>query len=422
MRELSRAYSLHWGVVVLERRAKQILLGTTGKLPQEERLRLEAYFGASVRIKRIGREAFFCEHARILSGRPGKEAGGPGESEELASPEAPAVVVAGALLNEAARLGASDLHLRLAGGSLATALRIEGVLREHLRFGEPLGTAVVRRLLSLADLDPYSGDPAQEGSFSFQGVGGRYDARLSLLRRSRDSLSLAIRLFPPPDRRLSLEMIALLPEVCGELASLASLEDGLLLLCGPTGSGKSTTLHAMLRPQANRGRRVVTIEDPVEQEEERFLQLDLRKAAKGRLLLEAALRQDPDVIVLGEVRSPETATYVVEAALTGHLVLTTLHAPSVAGAVERLLELGADPCGLEHALRGVISQRLVAATPPEHGCPRRVVLFEIANLDRQPFDGRRLTGEWWHRYLSRNQFRRFSSYRDGLEEAGYRFA
>ncbi len=422
MRDLSRAYSLHWGVVVLENNPGRVLLGATGELPQEERIRLGAYFGAPVSLRRIEREEFLSHHARQLSGpkRTGSE--GSGVAEELASPEAPAVVVANALLSEAASVGASDLHLRLIEGSLETALRVDGSVVEHLRFAEPLGTAVVRRLLSLANLDAYSGDAAQEGSLSYRGAAGRYDVRLSLLRRRRENLFLALRLFPPSGRRLTLEEIAILPEARRELAHLAGLGDGLILLCGPTGSGKSTTLHAMLRPQAALGRRVVTIEDPVEQEEERFFQLDLRNVADGRVLLEAALRQDPDIIVLGEIRGPETARYAIEAALTGHLVLTTLHAPSVAGAVERLLELGADSCALEHALRGVISQRLVSAVPPGGNRGSRLVLFEIANLATVPFDGERLSGEWWHRYLSRNRYRTFDSYRREAQARGYRFA
>ncbi|MFP4300901.1 MAG: GspE/PulE family protein [Spirochaetaceae bacterium] len=420
--ELSRAYSLHWGVVVLQRGSHQVLLGATEELPEEERLRLRAAFGAPVAVKRISREEFLAQHARMLSGPRKPESEGPAGAEELASPEAPAVVVVNGLLGEAAALGASDLHLRLMEGSLMTALRREGRLEEHLRFAEPLGTAVIRRLLSLADLDPYSGEAAQEGSFSFQGAAGTYDARLSLLRRRRENLSVALRLFPPSEKRLSLDEIALLPEAREELAFLASRDDGLILLCGPTGSGKSTTLHAMLRPEADRGRRVVTIEDPVEQEEERFLQLNLRKVTEGRVLLEAALRQDPDIIVLGEVRSPETTRYAIEAALTGHLVLTTLHAPSAAGAVERLLELEADPCALEHALGGVISQRLVSAVPPGGELPRRVVLFEIVNLASAPFDGNELTGAWWRRYLSRNRYRTFGSYRREAAARGYRFA
>lgn len=416
---LSSSYSLRWGVVLLEYGRGEVLLGTTKELPPVELNRLAAYLGAPLRLKEITEEEFLSHHARSFTVDSGKEEGESKEQDDLASPEAPAVVVAGALLLEAAGRDASDLHLRLQGRRLTTALRVGGALSEHLSFPGSLGAAVIRRLLTLADLDPYSKEAAQEGSLTVNTPRGRYDLRLSLLRRSSHSLSLALRLFPPPSRRLSLPEIALVPEVAFSLQRLASREQGLLLLCGPTGSGKSTTIHALLRPQADQGRRVVTIEDPVEQLEERFLQLDLRRSREPRRMLEAALRQDPDILVLGEVRSSETADYAVEAALTGHLVLTTLHAPSAAGAVERLLELGVAPSALEQALGGVVSQRLLPPAAPGEGGPTQVALMEVLDLTESPFDGKELTGPWWRSFLSRTGYLDFRAYRRRLAEAGY---
>lgn len=419
---LSSAYSMQWGVVLLEEREKEFLLGSTATLPPEEVNRLAAFLGTPVEIHPISQEEFLSYHARAFALSAGESEPSRPASEDVASPEAPAVVVAGALLLEAAARDASDLHLRLQGDSLTTELRVEGVLSEHLSFPGTLGAAVVRRLLTLADLDPYSTEAAQEGSLPVSTPRGQFDTRLSLLRRRPDSLSLALRLFPPPEKRLSLTEIALLPEAASRLHRLASRKQGLLLLCGPTGSGKSTTVHALLRPQADAGRRVVTIEDPVEQREERFLQLDMRRSSDPHLILEAALRQDPDILVLGEIRSSETASYAVEASLTGHLVLTTLHASSVSGAVDRLLELGVAPSALVQALGGVVVQRLLQALVPGETRPKLVALMELIDLAETPFDGKELTGPWWRSFLRRTGHLRFREYRARLGEAGYHLA
>lgn len=421
MREagLSSSYSLHWGVVVLESEKEVTLLGSTRELPPEELNRIAAALGAPVRVRRISDEEFLSRHARTFTVDHEAAESATAADDDLASPEAPAVVVAGALLLEAAGRDASDLHLRLQGGRLTSALRIGGILSQHLTFPGSLGAAVIRRLLTLADLDPYSREAVQEGSLWANTPAGRYDIRLSLLRRESDALALALRFFPPPERRLSLPEIALVPETAFALHRLACREQGLLLFCGPTGSGKSTTIHALLRPQADKGRRVVTIEDPVEQIEERFLQLDLRRSREGEKMIEAALRQDPDILFFGEVRSAETAGYAVEAALTGHLVLTTLHASSVAGTVDRLLELGVDQSALEQALTGVVSQRLLPAVVPGEAGPRQVALIELLNLGETPFDGKELTGPWWRSFLSRTGYLRLESYRNRLIEAGY---
>lgn len=419
---LSSSYSLYWGVVILKAMEKEVLVGCTGALPPEEANRLSASLGAPVRILPISQEEFLSRHARAFTLSAGEPEGSSSEPEDSASPEAPAVVVAGALLLEAAGRNASDLHLRLQEGRLTTELRVGGLLSEHLSFPGALGAAVIRRLLTLADLDPYSREAAQEGSLQVTTSRGRYDTRLSLLRRRGDSLSLALRLFPPPEKRLSLTEIALLPEAAFRLHRLASRKQGLLLFCGPTGSGKSTTVHALLRPQADAGRRVVTMEDPVEQREERFLQLDMRKSSDRHLILEAALRQDPDILFLGEVRSSETAAYAVEAALTGHLVLTTLHASSVSGAVDRLLELGVEASALVQALVGVVGQRLLQAVVPAGAGYRQVALLEVLDLTESPFDGKELTGPWWRSFLSRTGYLGFREYREHLKEAGYDLA
>lgn len=417
---LSREYCRRWSLSYLGESRTTVRLAAAAQLPEEERLRLRSYFGKEVHYEWVSEEALLLAEAATLSGEQGARRLSGAEIRERERPGAPAVIVCRALLVEATRQGASDLHLRLTEEALTSYLRIHGELREHLSFSSALGEAVIRRLLALAALDPFSLATSQEGRLTLPVASGSYDLRLSLLRRRRAELSLALRIFPPPDRRLELDRIVPDQATRLQLRRLASLEGGLLLLCGPTGCGKSTTLHAMLRGEARSGRRVVTLEDPVEQEESLFLQLDLRELSQARGVLEASLRQDPDILVLGEIRNGETLAWAVEAALTGHLVLSTLHVSSLSGAVDRLLELGGEEAALREVLRGVMTQRLVRATSP-HAPAGRVALLSLANLAEEPLDVPRLTGDWWRRYLGRNNHLDEASYRSRLEKAGYRF-
>lgn len=420
--KLSAEYARYWGVADLGEAGGLPVLGVAGELPEEERAKIEGYLRSPVVLRRVSRQELLLAQAAELAAPAGSEAGENIVGEEIASPEAPAVVAAKGLLLAAASRGATDLHLHLSPEGLRTVLRLGGSLREHLRFPPGLGAAVIRRLLALADLDPFSPDPAQEGSLSVESEAGRHAARLSLLRRRRDRLSLALRLFPPANRRPGTEAILPEPRARGRLKKLAAMSQGLLLFCGPTGAGKSTTLHALFREEAEGGRRVVALEDPVEQEEERFLQLDMQRVEEPRRLLEAALRQDPDILLLGEVRNREAASYACEAALTGHLVATTLHATSVAGAIERFLDLGAPAGAVRESLRGVVYQRLVNIAGTADPRQRLLPLFEIADLRGIRFDGAALTGKWWRRFLERTGYLTLSEYRRRLVDLGYTVA
>ncbi|MFP4329672.1 MAG: GspE/PulE family protein [Spirochaetaceae bacterium] len=418
-RLLSTAYCRRWKISLLRETAQRVELAAAAPLPLEEADRLESYFGKPVSFTSVSEETLLLSEAARLSGEAGGIAPADVGEDERGNPEAPAVIVSRALMIEAANRNASDLHLHLSPEELSCFLRIDGVLERHLSFPPALGAAVIRRLLALAGLDPFSLDTSQEGRLTLTIDATPHDLRLSLLRRGREEISLALRLFPPREKRPCVAEIIPHQATRGKLERLASLQRGLLLFCGPTGSGKSTTVHALLLEEAKAGRRVVTLEDPVEQQEPAFLQLDLKSIAEARGVLEAALRQDPDILVLGEVRNGETLAWAVEAALTGHLVLTTLHVSSIESAVDRLLELGAPEAALREVLRGVITQRLVPALrPPDPS--RRLALLSVADLDQTPLDVPRLTGEWWRRYLRRSGYISEGFYRKEIEALGYR--
>jgi len=286
-----------------------------------------------------------------------------------AAPDAPTAAAVEVLLAEAHAAGASDVHVVPAADAFEVRLRLDGVVGPVARLPKERLPLLVQRIKVLAGLLTYRTDAAQDGRVAREDNGGRGELRVSVVPTLHGEKAVVRLLDPagaggprtvdalgwPADAREALEAAVLQP-------------DGLLLFCGPAGSGKTTAIYAGLRRiVAAGGRSCVSIEEPVEAD---LTGVDQTPVDRGAGLdfagaLRALLRHDPEVLFVGEVRDRETAGIVVEAGLTGHLVLTTVHAGGAAEAVRRLLDLDAEPAAVASTLRRVFAQRLVRRRCPE---------------------------------------------------------
>jgi general secretion pathway protein E len=285
------------------------------------------------------------------------------------------------LLAAAASAGASDVHLHPTPQGLLVQWRIDGVLQKLGEFPRGKAADVVARLKVLAELLTYRADVPQEGRIRREGLGLESRASelptLALPTSPTPSVEMrvstfptlhgeraVVRLFATEDRYLYLADLGLPSEIVAALATLVNETSGALLLTGPAGSGKTTTAYACLREavRASRGQRsVVTLEDPVEVAVPGVSQSQVQPAAGFTLAtcLRSLMRQDPEVILVGEIRDTETVQTVFQAALTGHLVVSTFHTGSAAGAISRLLDMGIEPYLIISGIRALLHQRLV---------------------------------------------------------------
>ncbi len=272
---------------------------------------------------------------------------------------ASAAAVVDRLLGAAADAGASDLHLEPGDEGLAVRLRLDGVLQDAGRLPAPLAGRAVTRLKVLAGLLSYRHDIPQEGRI--ESAAGRAALRLAVFPTVAGERAV-VRLFAGGDRLGDLADLGLAGEQQAALGNLAARGEGMILLTGPAGSGKTTTIYAMLRHiiTATPGRSVLALEDPVEQRVPGVSQTQVGPPggmgfAAG---LRSALRQDPQVLAVGEIRDAETATTAVAAALSGHLLISTLHAGSAPAVFARLAQIGIEPFQLASAVTAVLAQRL----------------------------------------------------------------
>jgi type II secretory ATPase GspE/PulE/Tfp pilus assembly ATPase PilB-like protein len=266
------------------------------------------------------------------------------------------------ILTEGAARRASDVHFEPTPVGLDIRFRIDGVLHSVALLPRELATNVVARLKVMAELLTYRTDVPQEGRIRADDRDAVEDMRVSTFPTVHGEKAV-VRIFHTAAELLNLDQLGLSPEIERSLAALLAERGGAIFLTGPSGSGKTTTIYACLRRLAGdgSGKHIVTIEDPVERWIEGVSQSQARPGtefdfARG---LRSLLRQDPDVIMIGEIRDPETASAATEAALTGHLVFSTLHAGSACGVVGRLLEMGIEPYVLTSGVRGILNQRLV---------------------------------------------------------------
>jgi general secretion pathway protein E len=289
------------------------------------------------------------------------------EPEDLAESEddAPIIRLINALLTEAVKEGASDIHIEPFENRLVVRFRIDGVLREVLSPQKAIANAVVSRIKVMARLDIAEKRLPQDGRISLRIAGNPVDVRVSTIPAGYGE-RVVLRLLDKRAGKLDLAQLGMAPVALQALAETIERPHGILLATGPTGSGKTTTLYASLLRLNDRSRNIMTVEDPIEYYIDGVGQTQVNTKVEMTFArgLRAILRQDPDVVMVGEIRDLDTAQIAVQASLTGHLVLSTLHTNSAVGAITRLRDMGIEPFLLSSSLIGLLAQRLVRVLDP----------------------------------------------------------
>lgn len=290
-----------------------------------------------------------------------------------------------ALLESALARHASDLHLDPQPGSFALRLRIDGLLEPARIVDSEIGAAMVTRLMVMADLLTYRRDLPQEGRITLASPASAkaVELRVSVIPTTQ-GLRAVVRLPAELTTRRSLEDLGLPPRVLDELKRFACADQGLLLVTGPAGAGKTTTIYALLRHivATQSGLSLVTIEDPVESQLPGVAQIQVSDTGPldYAAALRSVLRQDPQVLMLGEIRDAATASIAVQAALSGHRLIATMHAGSPAAAIARLLEMGVEPYQVTSSVEAVLTQRLLRRKNPDGGYFGRLPIAELARM------------------------------------------
>ncbi|QXL83447.1 GspE/PulE family protein [Comamonas sp. NLF-1-9] len=274
--------------------------------------------------------------------------------------DAPIIRMLNALLTQAARDGASDIHIEPYERHSSVRFRVDGQLREVVQPNRALHAALISRLKIMADLDIAEKRLPQDGRISLRLGTRAIDVRVSTLPNAHGERAV-LRLLDKSESKLSLQAVGMQGEVLARFEHLIAQPHGILLVTGPTGSGKTTTLYAALSRLDAARSNIMTVEDPIEYELPGVgqTQVNARIELTFAKALRAILRQDPDVIMIGEIRDFETAQIAIQASLTGHLVLATLHTNDAASAVTRLIDMGVEPFLLSSSLLGALAQRLV---------------------------------------------------------------
>ncbi len=321
-----------------------------------------------------------------------------------AANDAPIIRMLNALLTQAAKDGASDIHIEPYERASSVRFRVDGTLREVVQPNRALHAALISRLKIMAELDIAEKRLPQDGRISLR-IGGRaVDVRVSTLPSAHGERAV-LRLLDKGEARFTLRSLGMSSEVLEPFEKLVQQPHGIVLVTGPTGSGKTTTLYAALQTLDTSTTNVLTVEDPIEYELPGIgqTQVNAKIDLTFAKALRAILRQDPDVIMIGEIRDFETAQIAIQASLTGHLVLATLHTNDAPSAVTRLTDMGVEPFLLSSSLLGVLAQRLVRKLCPHcrrqddrglwHpvGCPEcghtgykgRTGVYELMTADSQ---------------------------------------
>jgi general secretion pathway protein E len=277
-----------------------------------------------------------------------------------AQDDAPIIRMINALLTQAVRDGASDIHIEAFEHFSLVRFRIDGSLRDVARPRRELHAALLSRIKILASLDIAEKRLPQDGRMALRVAGKAVDVRVSTLPTGHGERAV-LRLLDKQAGRLDLKALGLADDTRVALSKLVRQPHGIVLVTGPTGSGKTTTLYAALGQLDSTVTNILTVEDPIEYDLEGVgqTQVNARIDMDFARALRAMLRQDPDVVMIGEIRDLETAQIAVQASLTGHLVLATLHTNDAIAAVTRLVDMGIEPFLLSSSLLGVLSQRLI---------------------------------------------------------------
>jgi general secretion pathway protein E len=337
----------------------------------------------ALKVERVGDEDF----DRLLrqtyeGGRPGMQmVDGLEETTDLAhlaqdlpeqadlldsDDDAPIIRLINAVLTQAVKENASDIHIEPFENRLVVRFRVDGVLREVLQSKRAVAPLVVSRIKVMSKLDIAEKRLPQDGRISLRIAGRAVDVRVSTIPSGHGE-RVVLRILDKQAGRLELESLGMDTATRALVDDLIHKPHGIILVTGPTGSGKTTTLYAALERLNDNTRNIMTVEDPIEYYIDGIGQTQVNTKVEMTFArgLRAILRQDPDVVMVGEIRDLETAQIAVQASLTGHLVLSTLHTNTAVGAMTRLRDMGIEPFLLSSSLIGVVAQRLIRVLNPE---------------------------------------------------------
>lgn len=305
------------------------------------------------------------------------------EPEDLleSTDDAPVIRLINAMLTEAVRKQASDIHIEPFEKRLGVRYRVDGVMQKLLDPPREIAPLIISRLKVMAKLDISERRKPQDGRISLRVAGRPVDVRVSTLPSGHGE-RVVLRLLDKQAGRLDLEHLGMPDPALQALQHSLGMSHGIILVTGPTGSGKTTTLYAALAKLNTSRYTILTVEDPIEYYIDGIGQTQVNTKveldfARG---LRAILRQDPDIVMVGEIRDTETADIAVQASLTGHLVLSTLHTNTAIGAVTRLRDMGIEPFLLSSSLVGLVAQRLVRLLCPDCKKPHSPSINELKSL------------------------------------------
>jgi len=307
------------------------------------------------------------EDVEVVLGGKNKKQGESGKREEEDLPDAPIIRLCNMIITDAIQAGASDIHIEPAENEVILRYRVDGVLRDIMNIPAKLHRKLVSRVkIMTGTMDIAERRKPQDGRARVVVGNRQVDLRISTLPTYFGE-KVVIRILDPKAAKLDLEELGFEPPQLEKFKALISRSQGMVLVTGPTGSGKTTTLYAALHAVKSRAKNIITLEEPVEYILEGINQVEVNERAGVRFStgLRSILRQDPDIILVGEIRDGETAKIAVEAAMTGHLLLSTLHTNSAAAAIPRLIDLGVEPYLAAASLSGVLAQRLLRRICPD---------------------------------------------------------
>jgi len=376
------AYLEQWGILPLEVTGNHLRVAVTGEPAAEVLEDLEGSFGVPVELVPVARDALLDAIRRTFAASESVvelvkdldaalEQSPEGSGDELTDTrdlanQPPVVRFVNLLIREAHDARASDIHLESAREGLRARFRLDGVLVDVPSPPKGLQAAVISRIKLLAELDIAERRAPQDGRIRVRLEERELDLRVSTVPTLYGE-SVVLRLLDRGGRPVALDELGMDPETLTRFRRLAEQPHGILLATGPTGSGKTTTLYAALGLRQRSAEKIITVEDPVEYHLEGVTQVPVHAKAGMTFgsALRSILRQDPDVLMVGEMRDAETAGIAVQAALTGHLVFSTLHTNDAASAITRLEDLRVEPYLIAATLEGVLAQRLELRICPD---------------------------------------------------------
>jgi general secretion pathway protein E/type IV pilus assembly protein PilB len=380
--EGSSQYSLEYienhSAIVMQITGDTVVIGVCDPKDFELRELLAHFHDSKVHFVLIDKtelsEYLGKQHADLHKGDLGKEGSRQDKLflDRIAN-DAPVINFVNSTMIEAIRRNASDIHIEAFSEEVKVRYRIDGVLQTVNTIESEMFPAITSRLKIMANLNIMERRLPQDGRISVHLGGEPLDVRVSIVPTARGE-SIVLRLFNQRSAPLSLEELGLDQESVGALRGFLKIPHGLILATGPTGSGKTTTLNAMLREMDFERLKIITIEDPIEYVMDGIDQIQTNEAIGLTFdsMLRRILRQDPNVIMVGEIRDAQTAELSMRAALTGHLVISTLHTNDAVSVIYRLRDMGVEPYLIAAVLKAAMAQRLVRRLCPECGRPAKL--------------------------------------------------